>query len=112
MTLSGMRTLDDGTRTIIGLYFELCLDEAGSSTGYGKLSFDEVSMCSSNSDCGLNRHSENIVHHDLDVSFRDINTPQIIRPTLIVNEGLPDLHASVEDTICIEETGRMNLPFE
>ena len=33
-------------RTVIGLYFELCFDEAGSSTGYNKLLFDQVSRCS------------------------------------------------------------------
>ena len=97
-------------RTIIRLYSELCLDEAGSSTGYNKLWFDEVS--SSDSGCGnrVYRHSENIVRRDLYVSFRNIYTPQILRLTFIVNEGFPDL--SVEDTTCIKGTGRgMSLPF-
>ena len=88
-------------RTIIRLYSELCLDEAGSSPGYNKLWSDEVS-----SECGnrVYRHSENIVRHGLDVSFRNTYTPQILWLTFIVNEGLPDL--SVEDTAsCIKGMG-------
>jgi hypothetical protein len=88
-------------RTIIRLYFELCLDEAGSSPGYNKLSFDEVSMCNFDGN-RVYRHSENIVRHDLDVSFRDIYTPLIIELTFVVNEGLPDLR--IEDMVCIKGT--------
>lgn len=33
-------------RTVIGLYFELCLDEARRSPGYEELVFDKVNRCS------------------------------------------------------------------